>query len=217
MNAVGYHAYHGTRFGPDRKRDAVWAALWRHYFRHQVPADACVLDLGCGYGSFINQVQGARRRIAVDAWPGFPAYLDHGVEPVVGSVLALDPLADGEVDYALASNLVEHLTRADFARMLEGLRPKLSPRGTLTLLQPNYQYAYRTYWDDYTHLTPWSHVGLADFLAAEGWQVLEVRPRFLPLTVKSRLPASHWLVAAYLASPWKPLGAQMLLRAQPVR
>ena len=175
-----------------------------------------MLDLGCGYGNFINQVV-ARRRIAIDAWPGFPRHLAAGVEAHVGDVADLDFLPDAGVDFVLASNLFEHLTQADFARVLAALRPKLSAGGVLTILQPNYRYAYREYFDDYTHITPFSHISLADFLGANGYEVTEVRPRFLPLSVKSRLPVSPWLIAAYLASPMKPLGKQMLVCARPIR
>jgi len=52
-----------------------------------------------------------------------------------------------------------------------------------------------------------------DFLNANGFDVIEIWPRFLPLTVKSRLPASPGLIKAYLASPIKPLAKQMLVRA----
>ena len=41
--------------------------------------------------------------------------------------------------------------------------------------------------------------------------------RFLPLTVKSRLPVSSLLIAAYLRLPFSPMGKQMLLRARPRR
>jgi len=56
---------------------------------------------------------------------------------------------------------------------------------------------------------------LADLLAAHGWEVTEVQPRFLPLTVKSRLPVWPLLIAAYLRSPIKPMGKQMLVVARP--
>ncbi len=209
-------SYHDTRLTEDVKRDVVWQALWRFHFSRIIAPDACVLDLGCGYGNFINQVV-ARRRIAIDAWPGFPRHLAAGVEAHVGDVADLDFLPDAGVDFVLASNLFEHLTQADFARVLAALRPKLSAGGVLTILQPNYRYAYREYFDDYTHITPFSHISLADFLGANGYEVTEVRPRFLPLSVKSRLPVSPWLIAAYLASPMKPLGKQMLVCARPIR
>ena len=87
--------------------------------------------------------------------------------------------------------------------------------GTLTILQPNYRYAYREYFDDYTHVAIYSHISLADLLTAHGWDVVEVRSRFLPLTVKSRMPVWAPLIGAYLAAPIKPLGKQMLIVARP--
>lgn len=208
--------YHDSRLAHDSRRDTVWKALWRYYFRKIIPADGCILDMGCGYGEFINNVT-ARRRIGLDTWDGIREHLAPGVEPLVGSVTDLSGIEDGSVDFAFASNLFEHIPQADFVRVLEQLRGKLTERGTLTLLQPNYRYASREYFDDYTHVSVYSHVSLADFLAANGYEVLEVRPRFLPLTVKSRLPVSPLLIGMYLRSPFKPMGKQMLLRARPRR
>lgn len=208
--------YHESRLTHDPRRAVLWGALWRYYFSALIAPDSCVLDMGCGYGDFINNVV-ARRRVALDAWPEFPRYLAPGVEAHVGSVTDLGFLGDGSVDFAFASNLFEHLPQAGFASVLEQLRTKLSKGGVLTVLQPNYRYAYAEYFDDYTHVTVYSHVSLADFLAANGYEVLEVRPRFLPLTVKSRLPVSPALIRAYLRSPVRPMGKQMLLRARPRR
>jgi hypothetical protein len=133
----------------------------------------------------------------------------------VAGVTDLDRIEDGVVDFAFASNLFEHLTQADFAATLAALRRKLSPEGTLNILQPNYRHAYREYFDDYTHVAIYSHVSLADFLVANGYRVIETRPRFLPLTIKSRWPVHPALIAAYLKSPIKPLARQMFLRARP--
>lgn len=207
-------SYHDSRLTQDARRDTVWKTLWRYVFRHRIAADDCVLDLGCGYGEFINNVT-ARRRIGLDMWPGIRKHLGPGVEGIVGSVTDLGGIDDASVDFAFASNLFEHISQADFAKVLAGLKTKLSAKGTLTVLQPNYRYAYREYFDDYTHVSIYSHVSLADFLVANGYEVLEVRPRFLPLTVKSRLPVSPFLIGLYLASPFKPMGKQMLLVARP--
>jgi SAM-dependent methyltransferase len=209
-------SYHSSRLEFDPKRRTVWSSLWRYYFRRIVPADGCVVDLGCGYGDFINAVQ-ARRRIALDRWGGFKAHLEPGIEAVVGEVTDLRPIADRSVDLVFASNLFEHISQADFAAVLQSLSAKLTDRGSLVILQPNYRYAYREYFDDYTHVAVYSHVSLADFLTAHGWEVMECQPRFLPLTVKSRLPVWPALIALYLALPFKPMGKQMLLRARPRR
>jgi len=206
--------YHDSRLVHDARRDTVWQALWRHYFRKVVPTDGCVLDLGCGYGEFINNVT-ARRRIGLDLWEGIRNHLAAGVEPLVGSVTDLSRLDDRSIDFAFASNLFEHISQDALIAVLAQLRVKLTERGTLTMLQPNYRYAFREYFDDYTHVAIYSHISLADLLTANGWEVLEVKPRFLPLTVKSRLPVSQWLIGLYLALPFKPMGKQMLLSARP--
>jgi SAM-dependent methyltransferase len=207
--------YHGSRLAEDARRGQVWLALWRYFFRHRIAADACVLDLGAGYGDFINSVT-ASRRIAVDTWAGLIDHVDPGVEAHVTPVTRLDAIDPGSVDFAFASNLFEHLHQSDFIAALEALRRVLRSGGTLTILQPNYRYAYREYFDDYTHVAVYSHISLPDLLRAHGWDVLEVHPRFLPLTVKSRLPAWAPLIGTYLASPVKPMGKQMLVVAKPV-
>lgn len=208
--------YHGSRLAQDARRDTVWKALWTYYFRRHVPRDGCVLDLGCGYGEFINNVH-ARRRIGLDMWEGVSEHLAPGVEPVIGSVTDLAGIEDDSVDFAFASNLFEHIPQEALVKVLSQLRAKLTERGTLTVLQPNYRYAFREYFDDYTHVAIYSHISLADLFVANGWEVIEVKPRFLPLTVKSRLPVSKLLIRLYLMLPFKPMGKQMLLRARPVR
>ncbi|HEX7872849.1 MAG TPA: class I SAM-dependent methyltransferase [Sphingobium sp.] len=208
--------YHETRLALDPKRAQVWRALWRYHFSRQVRPDDTVLDLGAGYGDFINSVK-ARRRIAVDLWPGLTEHVAPGVETLIGPANALDGIEAGAVDYAFASNLFEHLTQEQFADTLAALARVLSARGTLTIVQPNYRYAYREYFDDYTHVAIYSHISMTDFLEAHGWEVLSVEPRFLPLTVKSRLPTWDFLIGLWLASPVKPIGKQMLLVARPKR
>lgn len=208
--------YHDTRFAVDPRRDVLWRALWKYYFRYRISPEDCVLDIGCGHGQFINNVI-ARRRLATDTWPTMPEYVADGVEARVGSATDLEWIEDGSVDFAFASNLFEHLTQDEFCTALRILRPKMSTNGSLTILQPNYRYAFREYFDDYTHLSIYSHVSISDFLSANAWDVIEIKPRFLPLTIKSKLPVWPALIAAYLRSPLKPFAKQMLVTAKPSR
>ncbi|MEM6973885.1 MAG: class I SAM-dependent methyltransferase [Pseudomonadota bacterium] len=214
-DATAQDAYHETRFAADPRRDVLWHTLCRHFFDARVPSDGAVLDLGAGQCQFANNIT-ARRRVALDLWPGVADHAAEGVETLVGPADDLSALDDASIDFAFASNLLEHLPKDVIAGLLDGLTRVLSPRGTLTLLQPNYRYAYAEYFDDYTHETIFSHVSLADFLEVHGFEVLEVRPRFMPLSIKQGgLPVHPWLIRAYLASPIKPMGKQMLVVARP--
>jgi len=210
------NSYFETRFAEDPRREVLWRTLVQHYFQSQIPAEACVLELGAGYGNFINNVR-ARRRIAQDQWADFPRFLAPGVESHVGPVHELSFVDDDSIDFVFASNLFEHITQEEFASVLAQLRRKLRPAGTLTLLQPNYRYAFREYFDDYTHKTVYSHLSICDFLQANSYEVLTVKPRFLPLTLKSKLKVSPSLIRLYLISPVKPFGKQMLVQARPVQ
>jgi hypothetical protein len=208
-------AYFETRFSHDVRREVLWRTLYRHYFSRLISENDSVLELGAGYGHFINNVA-AKRRIALDAWDGFVDYLQPGIESRIGNVADLSFLAPASVNFVFASNLFEHISQEDLASVLHQLRPALAENGTINILQPNYYYAYREYFDDYTHRTVYSHISMCDFLEAHGYRVIECRPRFLPLTVKSRLPVSPLLIQLYLSFPWKPMGKQMFIRAQKV-
>ena len=206
--------YHDTRFAFDPRREVLWQELWHSYFSRLIAPTDCVLELGAGYGHFINNAR-CQRRIAVDGFSEFVKFLDPAVEGHVGHVKDLGFLPPQCVDLALASNLFEHLTHEDFAATLTEVRRVLKPAGTLCILQPNYRFAYREYFDDYTHVAIYSDRSLGDFLSAHGFRVIECRPRFLPLTIKSRWPVHRLLIRLYLRMPVKPFAKQMLLRAQP--
>jgi Methyltransferase domain len=205
--------YFRTRFTADPDREVLWRTLYRHHFARLVEPTDCVLELGAGYGCFINEVK-ARRRIAVDSWSGFVNYLQSGIESRVCNVTDLSFLEPASVNFVFASNLFEHVTQEDFALVLCQLKRALAENATLNILQPNYYYSYREYFDDYTHHTVYTHTSISDFLNANGYEVTECRPRFLPLTVKSRLPVSPILIRLYLSLPWKPLAKQMFIRAK---
>jgi hypothetical protein len=206
--------YHQTRSQYDLRREILWRSLVRFYFQRRIRAEDCVLDLGAAHGHFINNVV-AHRRIALDRWTEMPSFVGRGVESHVGAVTDLSFLEDGSVDFAFASNLFEHISQDDFARVLHQLEFKLSHCGVLCLLQPNYRYAYREYFDDYTHITVYSHLTMCDFLRARDYDIVDCRPRFMPLTIKSGLKVSQTLIWLYLNSPLKLLGKQMLIIARP--
>ena len=42
-------------------RDQVWATLCSEFWQRLVPEDGNVLDLGCGYGQFINHIRCRRK------------------------------------------------------------------------------------------------------------------------------------------------------------
>jgi len=206
--------YHESRFQFDPRRAKVWKTLIEEVFQSFVPPRGTVLELGAGFCDFINQVVAARK-YAVDLWPQLPNFAAADVEPIVGAVTDLSRIPDRSVDVVFASNLFEHLDQDEFASTLAAVRKKLTAAGCLVVMQPNFRYASAEYFDDYTHKAIWSHVSIVDFLKVHGFDAVDVRPKFLPLTMKSRMPPWRILIKLYLASPVKIMGKQMLVVARP--
>lgn len=204
--------YHQTRFTPDPRRRILWQTLVNCVFQREISAEAAVLELGAGYGEFINAIK-ARRRLAVDQWPGMLAHLDPGVEGMVTDVTQLGAIANNSIDYVFSSNCFEHISQRDLEVCLAQLKQKMKSGAKLTVVQPNFKYCAREYFDDYTHITIYTAQGLSDLLAANGFRILRCVPRFLPLTIKGRLPIHPLLIRLYLLSPVRPMAKQMLITA----
>ena len=86
------------------------------------------------------------------------------------------------------------LTHSDGALLLGQLEVE-APGGRLPgHTQPNYRFAYREYFDDYTHVSVHSDRSLSDFLVSNGFRVVDCRARFPPLTVKGKLPVWPFLI-----------------------
>jgi hypothetical protein len=206
--------YFDSRFAFDPRRAIVWKTLCQAYFQKLVTPTACVLELGPGYGDFINNIRCARR-IAVDSREATVDCLDPGVFFRVGSVTDLSFIEDDTIDFAFASNLFEHLTQDEFATTLAQLREKIRSGGTLNILQPNYRLAYPYYFDDYTHISVYSDRSLCDFLQSHGFRVIQCLPRFLPFSIRTRFPVWPMLIHLYLLLPFKPFAGQMFIRSTP--
>ncbi len=205
--------YFETRFVPDARREELWGHL-APYLARFVPPDAAVLELGAGYCYFINRVP-ARRRVAVDLSPQVLKSAAAGVEARQGDAIELlREMKAGEFDFIFASNFLEHFEWRALDEMLRLIVRALAPGGRLALVQPNFRLAPRRYFDDYTHRTIFTDVSLADWLASGGLRVTRVEPRFLPLTVKSRLGHFSFLIPLYLRLPWRPLAGQMFVLAE---
>lgn len=207
-----------TRFDPAARaaKDALWRVLCTDWFQRWVPEDGCVLDLGAGFGEFVNHIR-ARERWAVEMNPQITRCVVPGVHVHVGSAEDLSWREAASVDVVFASNVFEHFfskerVAATFREVLRILRPG----GRFLILQPNIRFAYREYWDFFDHHLAFSERAMAEGLVASGFRIEELRPRFLPYTTKSSLPMWPWLVRVYLRTPLahRLLGKQMFIVAR---
>ena len=183
-----------------RNRD--WQVLTREYFSRWVRPDANVLDLGCGYGEFINNIP-AGRKLAMDLNPDAPQRLAPGIEFLHQDCSAAWPLPDNSLDVVFTSNFFEHLPdKESLNRTLRHALRCLKPGGRLIATGPNIKYLHGEYWDFYDHHVYLTETSLGEAMEVEGYQIEVIKPRFLPFTMVKAPEYPMFFVKLYIALPW---------------
>ncbi len=205
-------SYHDIRFPFCPRRAIVWKAICR-YLQPWVQKNGGLLELGAGYGEFSLQITAAAK-FALDQNPHLAEYWGGSITPLIQSASDPWPLESGILATVFASNFFEHFTLEQGAGILAEARRVLAPGGRLIVVQPNFRLEPRRYYDDYTHRTAYTDNGFRDFLRSMNWNIVHCEPRFMPFTMKSRLPAAEWLVKLYLSLPIRPFAGQFLVVAE---
>ena len=203
-----------VRFGDRERRskDAIWRHIGRFLQDRYISPTDRVLDIGSDVGYFIRNVDAAERW-ATDL-RDVSADMPDGVRFVQADGLKLgDVLPQGHFDLVFMSNYLEHLDSSDSVIVqLRVAHRLLKPGGKVVVLQPNIALVGGAYWDFIDHRVALTEKSVVEAATIAGFETREVIRRFLPYSVKGRLPAHPALVRAYLAfSPaWRLLGKQTL-------
>ncbi len=193
-------------------RTKVWLEII-HYISRDCPNVEHLLELGPGYCDFINHFPAAQKS-CVDRNESMMHYATPGVRFMCEDAGQLSAIADSSLDLVFASNFLEHLGEEEHGILLPNIHRALSATGRLVLIQPNYRLNPDHYFDDPTHRTIFSDLNIAAFLERFSFKVIKLIPRFLPFSMKTRLPKWPILVRLYLASPVRPFAGQMYIIAQ---
>lgn len=197
-------------------RLAVWQVLIERLFAQYLRPDMRVLDLGCGHGEFINQIQAAER-FAMDLNPAVRRLLHPAVKALVHDCSAPWPLADSSLDLIFSSNFFEHLPdKAACLRTWREAWRTLRPGGRLVALGPNVAVLPGHYWDFFDHSVPLSDRSLSEGLQLAGFDIERRCPRTLPYSMSQGRRYPVWVLQAYLKLPlvWRVFGKQFLVVAR---
>ncbi len=197
-------------------RREVWSVLIGDFFQQFIAPDARVLDLGCGYGEFINQVR-CGAKWAMDLNPDTPARLASEVQFLRQDCSARWPLEDGSLDTVFTSNFFEHLPdKAALGRTFDEIVRCLAPGGRLIAMGPNIRFLPGSYWDFWDHYVPLTEKSLVEAFTTRGLQIERCEDRFLPYTMSEGPQHPLAFLRLYLRLPlaWKFLGRQFLVIAR---
>jgi SAM-dependent methyltransferase len=198
---------------------ALWKVLIDEFLQDHVPPESAVLDIGGGYCEFINQIR-AGEKCLIDLNPDSKLFADADVKVLNIDVLNLDNHTSftEQFDRIFISNFFEHLrSKEELVEIISFCFDALKPSGSLLVIQPNFKYSYKEYYDFIDHQLPITHLSLQELLQTVGFKVDVMIPRFLPFSTKGR-PASPLLLKVYLKLPlfWRFLGGQMFVKASKI-
>jgi len=200
-------------------RNQVWRVLTSEFFSKLISTDASVLDLGCGYGEFINNIR-CGKKFAMDMNPRSVKMLAPDVTVIQQDCSTKWPLPNDSLDVVFTSNFFEHLpSKTALAETLAQANRCLRKSGTIIAVGPNVRFVGGAYWDFWDHHLPLTDGALAEALRLQGFHVQSSIPRFLPYTMHNRRRVPMWVVSLYLKVPalWRAWGKQFLVigRKQP--
>jgi len=197
-------------------RARVWVELCNSFFQRFIPKDGTILDLGCGWGEFINAIQ-AGKKYGMDLNPESPKHVISEVTFIHQDCSTRWPLEDGSLDVVFTSNFFEHLPSKDclLATIKEANRC-LKRGGLLICMGPNIKYVGDAYWDFSDHYLPLTEASMEEFLRLAGFRELKITKQFLPYTMAKALQRPIAFLRLYLKMPglWRIFGRQFLIFAR---
>lgn len=196
-------------------RRRVWSILTREFFSRWISPDATVLDLGCGWGEFINQIPAAKK-FGMDLNPESKRKLDPKVQLFAQDCSEHWPVNDESLDVVFTSNFFEHLpSKSSLRQTLAEAFRCLRAHGKIICLGPNVKHLPGRYWDFWDHHLALTELSLKEGLELAGFRVDWLRARFLPYSMSQGFNPPLFLLRLYLKLPilWRIFGAQFLIVA----
>jgi SAM-dependent methyltransferase len=121
--------------------------------------EGCILDIGCGTGKYIQEFTNL-------------GYVTVGIDRDNCNFEEEINIDDNVCDYIFCKSIIEHISNTD--KFLSEIYRILKPGGKVIFLTPSWEYNYKWFYDDYTHIKPFHRKGLQDALKINNFKWVEV-------------------------------------------
>ena len=202
--------------GYEDYRTKVWQILVNNFFNKWIRSDFEILDLGCGYGEFINQVN-CSTRYAMDLNPRTKDHLDKEIIFYEQDCSMPWELKPSSLDLVFTSNFFEHLpNKSTLDSTVRNIYKALKPNGLLIAMGPNISILKGQYWDFWDHHVALSEQSISELLEINQFKIEKSVSQFLPYNMVRIKKRPIFLLKLYLKMPfaWKIFGKQFLVTAK---
>ena len=141
--------------------------------RYQMKPGEKFLELGCGRGDFLNEfTEFGLETYAVDNNDYFKKNLKTTNFFTLDITKSKLPFEDNSFDVVYSKSFIEHFYFPEniFKEVLRILKPD----GKFVNLTPDWEIIYKTFYEDYTHRTPFTMTSLKDIYLINGFKNVSV-------------------------------------------
>ena len=208
--------YEKRFYGYENYRNQVWKILINKFFYKWIKSKDQILDLGCGYGEFINHAN-CEVRHAMDLNPKSKSLLDKEIIFHQQDCAESWKIDQNSLDLVFTSNFFEHLpNKESLDRTMGEIKKALKPGGRLIAMGPNISILKGQYWDFWDHHVALSDQSLCELLEIHDFSIEHSESKFLPYNMVRVKERPLFFVTLYLRFSflWKLFGKQFLIIAK---
>jgi len=155
---------------PEDKKNTYPMKLSKHlldrFLKDKVPNECKILDVGCSVGTWLDcfSESGDYQLYGTDI-------RDENIKNATFEACNLEseklPFEDDMFDFVFSKSVAEHVKNTD--NILSEVKRVLKPGGIFVCMVPDWKSQMSIYWDDYTHVKPFTQKGLRDALMIHGY------------------------------------------------
>ena len=202
--------------GHEKYRNRIWKTLVNEFFSKWISSTDHILDLGCGYGEFINSTK-CDVRHAMDLNLKTKSLLDKEIIFHQQDCSESWEIDQNSLDLVFTSNFFEHLpNKESLDRTMGEIKKALKPGGRLIAMGPNISVLKGRYWDFWDHHVALSDQSLCELLQIYDFTIEQSYSKFLPYNMVRVKERPLFMVSLFLRFPslWTIFGKQFLIIAK---
>ena len=127
-----------------------------------------VLDVGCGRGDQLHALRSIGFDIVgVDADTPSGEPFEYYQCDITSDLL---PVADASVDVVILKSVIEHIYYFQLPHVMSEIKRVLKPGGAFVVSTPDIRYNVKTFWNGFTHCSPYTIQSLTTCLKVHGFK-----------------------------------------------
>ena len=141
--------------------------------KYKIQNNSSILDLGCGRGEFLNEfINNGMEGHGIDISDFAIEFCPKAKINVIDIEKEKIPYLDNTFDVVYSKSFVEHFYYPE--KIFNEIYRVLKPGGTIITLTPEWQYIYLSFFEDFTHRTPFTNLSLREIQEMSGFKDIEV-------------------------------------------